>query len=70
MTSDFDATPVEVSPVGEAERFRVVVGRPLPFFLKKGTVTCSPVVAMAEISKLIKYDHVSADQYFKRDRLR
>ena len=62
MTSDFDANPVEVLAVGDAERFRVVVGRPLPFFLKKGTVTCSSV-AMAGILKLIKYDHVSADQY-------
>lgn len=51
MTSDFDAKAVDVSPMGEAERFRVVVGRPLPFFLKKGTLTCSPVVAMAETFK-------------------
>ena len=41
MTSDFEEDGMEVVRVvaeGDADLLRFVVGRPLPFFLKNGTV--------------------------------
>ena len=62
-TSDFDEESTVGPPVGEPERLRVVVGRPFPFFLKKGTVTS--VVAMAEIMKQINVRLTNDKTYIK-----
>ena len=52
-TSDLeeDATGIVIEVAGgDAERLRLVVGRPRPFFLKNGTVTLS-------VSAIVKKEH-------------